>query len=80
MLQTLSSVFVWQCLPNPMLIMDPPDSHNDATATAAQHADVETDSSRNKQSHQVKPALANIYFIVKDLQNCSGHWVGSELS
>ena len=59
--------------------MDPPVAHDEATAVAFQHADAQS-AAGTKCAHVIQPSLANIHVIGRDLQQCSGHRVGSDLS
>jgi hypothetical protein len=59
--------------------MEPPDAHDEATAVAFQHADAKS-AAGLKHTRMVQPSLADIYVISRDLQQCSGHRVGNDLS
>ena len=61
--------------------MDPPDQRDEALAAAYQHASSKSAvGSGNKRARDSKPTIEDFYLIGKDLQNRSGHKIGSELS
>ena len=61
--------------------MDPPDQHDEVLAAVYQHASSKSAvGSGNKRTCGRKPTIEDFYLIGKDLQNRSGHKIGSELS
>ena len=61
--------------------MDPPDQRDEALAAAYQHGSSKSAvGSGNKRAYCSKPTIEGFYLIGKDLQNRSGHKIGSELS
>jgi hypothetical protein len=58
--------------------MDPPDARDEAAAAALQHADGQ--SAGTKRVRTVQPTVADIYLISRDIQQRSGHKIGSNMS